>query len=194
MSLHRALTPYTVCDTFPYMAKALDPALKEQAKALILAGKSHSETAQLLGLLEGTVSIWVRRGKWTPMAKAVQATVSRAMTDFVREQLQDCSLNALRDVSGALQAQAKVIASESNKRLTLGKLRNTPAREGLASVTAKVVDSGVKLFAWGKDGSPSGLVGYARVSESFIDVSSVESTEAQSIEPKQVLDTPKPDA
>lgn len=131
------------------MPLAAAPHLKEQARAMYLAGKPMNEVAEIVGISCHAVRQWAHRNKWQPQRAAVIADVQKVVTAKVTDALAGDSRRVRETLSRAVTKQAKALSQVSNP--TLANLRSTPKRQGLAAVTKTVVDSAAALYGWDSD-------------------------------------------
>lgn len=140
--------------------------LREQAKALYLQGLSTTEISQETGVQYGTVRAWISRGDWrtlrndtrSKLVTAKERAVSRHIT-LVQSpaRMPDNKPSRLRGaVSRELEAQVAVL--EQNPPSSLQELKNTPEREGRASMVKRIAETAALVENWEDQHAPGIIV------------------------------------
>lgn len=167
------------------MANPLSVGLKTAAKELYLQGVTFSKISDTLSIKQDTCRKWAKHEQWGVMRQSVALVTQK----IVSPKLQ--AMQAQGDRSKAMlmqQLEASLSAFTNAAPLTVAELLDNEGRKARIDGLKALADIGVIAHGWGKDSGTNGLVGYARVSESFIDVSSVESTEPAQVEPSPCMD------
>jgi putative ATPase subunit gpP of terminase len=125
------------------------PEYRQRAKILYLAGHTSTAIASHLGVTREVVAQWASRDKWIDQRAAVQTSLAKVVQDKMVGALVEDSERTRKDLSRAVTRQAASLSQVS--RVTLGSLRSTPARQGLAAVTKTVVDTAAALYGWNAD-------------------------------------------
>ncbi len=170
---------------------AIPEDIKEQAKALYLQGLSTGDVARETGVPYGAIRTWIKRGKWGSLriathqiaGPAKEMAVTRSLS-FAPVQLAtrmpDAAPSRLRGViSREIEAQVAVL--EQNPPESLLELKNTPDREGRASMVKRIAETAALVENW-EDHHAPGIIVMMEPSqpiEETIDIQSIQ----QSVDP-----------
>lgn len=175
------------------MPVALSNDVRDQAKALYLAGIPLSDIGQKLDTRRDTIAKWVIRYEWHVQKAAVDTQVKKAISNTVVSALSKRGANQRQALAQELEAQAATLAASPP---AIGDLHNTKARQGRAAMVKTLVEASSVVYGWQEQGA-MGIIG-ADVGDMFGTID-VEATPACGIEaptggvqpPAQIADAPQ---
>lgn len=125
---------------------AVDPTLREQARALYIAGQTPVNIGSSLSLKPTTISRWALRFDWRKDRAVVTQAAKKVVELTVQSQLQEQGSRIRERIASSIEAQALMLSD--SPPTCLDDLRNTPDRQGLAAVTKTVVEAASAVFGW----------------------------------------------
>jgi hypothetical protein len=135
------------------MAKPLSREVKELALALFLQGFTMNTISSQTGVSLQTLSKWRGKQNWNTTLATVKANQAKGMCQAATLHIGPAS-NGTNGSAGRLrerlaeQVSSAVAQLEQNPANSHRELRNTPEREGRASVLKRLVDSAALIEDW----------------------------------------------
>lgn len=128
--------------------------LRNKAKLLFHKGLKWSAIAEQTGVSQNTLRVWSYRGKWQQELQNARLIVETAKPKILafaltprNTALSRASEATRNDLASLVAKQLAELSKTPIKGLST--LRNTPAAEGLASVTKRIADTAALVFDWG---------------------------------------------